>query len=218
VRESVRKEVLENIWRKTKSPKLVQCVNGAFNSRVLRTLSNTCDGTTRDQYQMAASDSQRPRQTPTSSYHPEPEKRIGSRELETDLGIGFLDCGSQCPDLHGTFDSANNGFSGFENDNPQFRGFSGTSKPTEDDGLFGDENDYSQFPDASSAYKPQGDVFTDYNNDNALPGHMPELYGQGDRDSGDTRMGVFGSDDSNQTLVDVYEFKDLDMEGTSLEE
>jgi hypothetical protein len=31
-------------------------------------------------------------------------------------------------------------------------------------------------------------------------------------------MGVFGSDDSNQTLVDVYEFKDLDMEGTSLEE
>jgi hypothetical protein len=45
-----------------------------------------------------------------------------------------------------------------------------------------------------------------------------ELYGQCDRDSGDTSMGVFGSDDSNQTLVDVYEFKDLDMEGTSLEE
>jgi hypothetical protein len=217
VKESVRKEVLENIWRKTKSPKLVQCVNGAFNSRALRTLSNTCDGTTRDEYQMASSASQHSRQTPTSSYVAEPKTRIASREQETDLGIGFLDCSSQCLGLHGTFDSVNNGFSGFENDNSQFRSFSGTFKPTEDDGLFGDENDYSQFPDASATYKPPGDVFTGYHNDNALPEHMPELYGQCDRDSGDTSMGVFGSDDSNQTLVDVYEFKDLDMEGTSLE-
>jgi hypothetical protein len=144
--------------------------------------------------------------------------RIASREPEAGLGIGFLDCSSQYVDLHGASDSANNGFFGVENDNPQFRSFSRTFNQTEDDGHFGDENDYSQFPEVSASCKPLGNVFTGYHNDNVLPEHVPELCGQYDHDSGDASMGVFGSDDSNQTLVDVYEFTDLDMEGTSLEE